>query len=191
MLRTMKHLLFFQIVISLMSCGKSVFVEEVKRYHFDIKPYTRSNYRIFRDLFQDFNDKVGEDVLVLVLQDGSSDMSRITMTKGLESRKSKIGFGGWQSDSSFNENCLRQPFKIIKKVYTMDLEFDEDFVKNRAQTDDKVARRELHTLFLHEVGHGFKLKHDPRRDAVMYEKVDSSKRDHRRFYRKVLDFLND
>ena len=186
----MKHLLFINIVISLISCGESMFVEEVKQYHFDIRPYTQSNYRIFHDLFQDFNNEVGEDVLVLVRRNGSPEMSHITMTKGLEKSKDKIGFGGWQSDTSFNKNCLRKPFKVIKKVYTMNLEFDDDFVKNRVTTNDQGAKRELQTLFLHEVGHGLKLKHDSSRDAVMYKKVDRRPRNQRRFYRKVLAFLN-
>lgn len=187
----MNLLLVFLLAVSLISCGQSPFVEEVKQYSFDIKPYTRSNYRIFRKLFRDFNEAVGENVLVLVRRDGSEEMSHITLTKGLEERKEKIGFGGWQSDSSFNEDCLRKPFKVIKKVYTMNLEFDYDFVKNRVTTDNQGAKRELQTLFLHEVGHGLKLKHDSRRDAVMYERVDNRQRDHQRFYRKVLNFLND
>lgn len=190
MLRTMKHLLFIMMVVSLISCGESMFVEEVKQYRFDIKPYTQSNYRIFRDLFRDFNNKVGEDVLVLVRRDSSPEMSHITLTKGLEKSKDKIGFGGWRSDASFNKDCLRKPFKVIKKVYTMNLEFDDDYVKNRVTTDDQGAKRELQTLFLHEVGHGLKLKHDPSRNAVMYKKVDRRPRDQRRFYRKVFDFLN-
>ena len=168
-----------------------MFVEEVKQYHFDVKPYTQSNYRIFRDLFRDFNDTVGEDVLILAYRNSSPNMSHITMTKGLEKNKNKIGFGGWRSNSRFNEDCMSKPPKIIKKVYTMNLEFDDDFVRNRSSSNEQTAKRELQTLFLHEVGHGLKLKHDPKRDAVMYAKIDSQQRDHRRFYRKVLDFLND
>ena len=179
--------------LGVVSCGDSLFISKVKDYYFEIEPASAENYRIFGKLFQNFNTSINANVLHLVDRgdlDGA-ETSYIKLTSGLHARDNKLGWGKWIRHSELNSgrNFLRQPQRVRRDVYTMRLEYDRGYLKERYYSDKESHKRQLKTLFLHELGHGFQMKHDPDRAAVMYREVNDSKKDLSSYYLRVQEFL--
>ena len=190
----MRYLLLLCVVALLaISCGDGFFVENVKRYYFAIEPATSENHRIFGQLFGDFNSRFNAPYLNIVRAGdlGQSETSTITLTPGLRYKDEKLGWGRWLISSKLNSrrSFLRRPNKVRRDTYTMELEFDHDYIKKRYYSSADNKQRELRTLFLHELGHGFQMGHDPEPQSVMYEKISDSYKDYRSFYLRVESFL--
>ena len=177
----------------LISCGDGFFVSTVKQYYFVVKPATEENRRIFRGLFGNFNRRFNESYLNLV-QEGdlsANETSTIKLTNGLLSKDGKLGWGRWLRTSKLNSRrgFLRQPHKVRKDIYTMELEFDQDYIKKRHYSNADNERRQLRTLFLHELGHGFQMGHHPDKRSVMYREINDGYKNYDSFYERANRFL--
>lgn len=182
----MRFVLLQLLFVSAVSCGDSLFVSKVKNYHFKIEPASAENYRIFGSLFHNFNISINSNVLHLVKEGDldANETSYIKLTPGLHARDNKLGWGKWIRRSEINsgKSFLRQPQKIRRDIYTMRLEYDWDYLKERYYSSKESHKRQLTTLFLHELGHGFQMRHDPDRSSVMYREINNSKKDLRSYY---------
>lgn len=189
----MKFVFSMLILLAVSSCGGSFFISNVKEYYFAISPDTSENRRIFGKLFRDFNSRFSSDVLHLAEEGAwdNSKTSRITLTEGLARKEDKLGWGKWIRHSRLNsgQSFLRSPHKLRKDIYTMDIEFDKNHFKKWHRSDDKNHKQQLKTLFLHELGHGFQLDHEPNRSSIMYKEINVGKKDYQSYYLKVEKFL--
>lgn len=178
----------------LVACGEDFFVANVKRYYFTVSPATPENHRIFRNLFGDFNRRFNTPYLNLIVNGGAlpaDETSTIVLTRGLLHADGKLGWGKWVRTSKLNRSkgFWQKPYKVRKDIYTMELEFDRDYMQERYYSDNSKRRKQMRTLFLHELGHGFQMGHDPNRHAVMYREITDDYKDFNSYYRKVYSFL--
>ena len=189
----MRYLLLTLFVAMLVGCGDGFFVAKVKQYYFEVKPATRENHSTFSKLFIKFNNRCNAPYLNLVRGGELSvnEISTITVTSGLLRRDGKLGWGRWLKTAKLNSRrgFLNQPHKVRKDIYTMELEFDREYLRKHARSDDDEQRQQWRTLFLHELGHGFQMGHDPDRHAVMYSEINSGYKDFDAFYEKAYGFL--
>ena len=189
----MRYLWLTIAVALLVACGDGFFVSTVKQYYFVVRPATGENHRIFRELFGDFNRRFNASYLNLVRGGGlsASEISTIEMTDGLLHKDDKLGWGRWLRTSKLNSRrgFLNQPHKLRKDIYTMELEFDNDYLKKRYRSDSDKEKRQLRTLFLHELGHGFQMGHHPDRRSVMYREINDGYKNYDSFYERANQFL--
>ena len=189
----MRYLWLTFVVMLLVACGEDFFVSNVKRYYFTVSPATSENHRIFRNLFGDFNRRFNAPYLNLT-QGGAlpaEETSTIVMTRGLLQADGKLGWGKWVRTSKLNsrEGFWQKPYKVRKDIYTMELEFDRDYLQERYYSNNPKRRKQMRTLFLHELGHGFQMGHDPNRNSVMYREITDDYKDFNSYYRRVYNFL--
>lgn len=181
------------VVTLLISCGEGFFVSTIKQYYFVVKPTTGENRRIFRELFGEFNSRVNAPYLNLIGEGelSASETSTIELTHGLLHRDEKLGWGRWLKTSKLNSRSgfLNQPHKVRKDIYTMELEFDNGFLKKHYQSNDDADQQLARTLFLHELGHGLQMGHHPSRRSIMYREINSGYKDYDAFYRSAYRFL--
>ena len=189
----MRYLFLVLFVAMLVGCGDGFFVAKVKQYYFAVKPATRENHSIFGNLFREFNTRCNAPYLNLVREGDLSvnETSTITVTSGLLRKDGKLGWGRWLKTAKLNSRSgfLNRPHKVRKDIYTMELEFDREYLQTRARSDNDEHRQQWRTLFLHELGHGFQMGHDPDRRSVMYREINGGYKDFDAFYERAYSFL--
>lgn len=189
----MKYLWLTFAVALLVACGDGFFISTTKQYYFVVEPATGENHRIFRALFGDFNRRFNASYLNLVREGALSanETSTIKLTRGLVRKDGKLGWGQWLRTSKLNSRrgFLNSPHKVRKDIYTMKLEFDNDYLKKRYHSYDEKDQQQLRTLFLHELGHGFQMGHHPDKSSVMYREVGDGHKDYNSFYERAYRFL--
>ena len=189
----MRYLWLTFAVVLLVSCGDGFFVSTSKQYYFVVRPATGENHSIFKELFGNFNHRFNASYLNLVREGdlSASETSTIELTRGLLSRDDKLGWGRWLRTSKLNSRSgfLNQPYKVRKDIYTMELEFDSNYIKKRYRSHNDKDKRQLSTLFLHELGHGFQMGHHPDSRSVMYREINDGYKDYDSFYERAYRFL--
>lgn len=145
-------------------------------------------------LVQDFNSNAG--FIALTMVDSSNDANSIVeFRKGIEESEGKIGYG----QSSFRAvtapvtDNLRGKSIETKNYFSMNLEFDADFFKERMGKDSSDSERQrLQLLFFHEVGHGLTFNHENIPASVMYPYINQAQGvDFYGFFQKVRAFFED
>ena len=189
----MRYLWLTFMVVLLVACGEDFFIANVKRYYFTVSPATPENHRIFNELFGNFNRRFNTPYLNLTHSGAlpASETSTIVLTRGLLHADGKLGWGKWVRTSQLNsrQGFLQKPYKVRKDIYTMKLEFDRDYLQERYYSHKSNHKKQMRTLFLHELGHGFQMGHHPNRRSVMYREITDDYKDLNSYYRRVYDFL--
>ncbi len=177
----------------LLGCGGGFFVAKVKQYYFAIEPATSENRAIFSKLFEELNERCNAPYLNIVRRGAlsASGISTITVSSGLRKVDNKLGWGRWIRTTKLNSRrgFLQRPHKVRKDIYTMELEFDREFMQEHARARNEAKYSRWRTLFLHELGHGFQMGHDPERSSVMYSRITSGYKDYDTFYERAYNFL--
>ena len=102
-----------------------------------------------------------------------------------------LGWAQWRTCtkvSSF-KTLLVSPHKMLTKIHTMHLEFDETRFREWHYSERVDEREKATNLFMHEVGHGLHLMHDPDESSVMYQSINDAKKNYQKFYNKAASFL--
>lgn len=184
---------FFAVLgaLALTACGASYETTKVKDYRMTLVSGDADLKDEFRKLIDDYNRFAGIQALTWV-NDADDANSAIVVTKGLKLQDGHhIGWGQWMSDSEA-ENPLTTPGRKPKRqvVYSMRVEFDEDWIRARMGHDDVKKTYENQKLFFHEVGHGLELSHASSPRDVMYAEVSGDK-DFVGYFDYVRDYLGD
>ena len=142
-------------------------------------------------LIQDYNGNVGSEVLEYSESlDGAN--SEILITKGLEARDGKVGWGQWSSTTERKGTIVQIPGEKASETtkYSLQVEFDEEFLKsNEKNAENGLPNYEVRKLFAHEIGHGFQLDHDPDVKQVMYMDI-SGEKNFATYWPKIRDFFS-
>jgi hypothetical protein len=172
-----KSLSFLVLALILTSCGAQVDKKEVKTFVLGLKQGNESFKPLIKHLIEDYNTNVGQTVLEFSeTMDGAN--SPILITKGLEQRDGKVGWGQWFASTERSGTTVSVPGVRSSETtrYSLQVEFDEDFL---ATSEKEVKAGELsievRKLFAHEVGHGFQLQHVVPKDDVMYCNISGEK----------------
>ena len=133
---------------------------------------------MIQTLIADYNNNVGADVLQFGEQaDGGN--SEIVITKGLQDRDGKVGWGGGIVTVDHRESSgglVSSPEIVDSIIYSLRVEFDEDYlINNAAASEDGLPNYALRKIFAHEIGHGFFIHHDPDVSQVMFENISGTK----------------
>ena len=174
------------------ACGSSYKTKKVKNYQLALVDDNASFKTEFKALIGDFNSYAGLDVLHYA--DSAADAnSAIVITKGLQSRDGKVGWGQWlsetKSDSAMTQLEGRRPNRTVD--YSMRLEFDSDYFTSRIPGSDHTKLIDMQKLFFHEVGHGLEMVHNETdRSDMMYPDVVGDK-DFPRFFKSVRAYMSD
>ena len=145
-------------------------------------------------LVEDFNSNAGFTALTMV--DNTNDANSIVeFREGIEESEGKIGYGqsSFRTVTSPVTDNLRGKSIETKNYYSMNLEFDTDFFKERMGKDSSDPERQrLQLLFFHEVGHGLTFNHEDVATSVMYPYINQSEGvDFYGFFQKVRSFFED
>jgi len=177
---------FLLSLISLLNaCGQAGQGErEQKEYRIYVNSDDNEVQNEFRSLVDLFNARTCAKVIALV-ENADDANSHVTLTKGLQKRDGKVGWGQWER-ISYSNNTAGSDRTL---VYTMSLEFDYDYVHNRLNSDNENKRYDLTKLFSHEVGHGLQMEHDAGNvRSVMYPDI-SGEKDFDPFFKQVRGFF--
>lgn len=88
--------------------------------------------------------------------------STVKFDRELKEREGKLGYGKWETEIYEEPDFRRLEGRTLERVitYSMELEFDEKFFKERAgKSESDLQWQRLYVLFLHEVGHGLQMSH--------------------------------
>ena len=187
-------------LILYIACGDgSPLLRHKKKYYFVVSPSTPENLHVVKSYFHEFNSQFSSEVLHLTRRGGlpSDQISSITFTPNMSKKegkdKDKLGWAHWESCTRFTnlQDWLKGPHKILTKIHTMHIEFDGTQLKawHNSQQDQDLLKAK--SLFYHELGHGFHMKHEPENSSVMYATINSSPKNFRDFYLKSERFLNE
>ncbi|MGE0173821.1 MAG: matrixin family metalloprotease [Oligoflexales bacterium] len=185
------------ILLSMTACGGAAYREEkIKDYKLFFSVSDQALMNDFERLVDQYNNAadLGFSPIELVYdQDDANSLA--TITKGLEQRQEKIGFGQWKT-KTFEEPSVAQldgsrPKRIIS--YSMELEFDYDYIKQRSgAAANSLEWKEVFTLFAHEVGHGLQMNHSQVLTDVMYPSIDGNvKYNYTSYFAKVRKFFQE
>lgn len=170
------------------SCGSTVEENHSKHY---VLAYQGDNERVnqaLRDLVSEFNQLTGAEVLKYT-DDTTKANSFISLTKGLENRDQKIGWGQWITSTSEGESFSHHGHKIDREIdYSMSIELDWDYVVSRLNGNSE-KHYELQKLLFHEIGHGLQMSHSEDPKNLMYAKVNGQK-NFDEFFARVRKFFN-
>ena len=165
------------VAIGLSSCGQNVKKTSIKSYILGVNPAHEAYKPMIRMLIRDYNGNVGSEVLQYSESLDSAN-SEVIITKGLEARDGKVGWGQWSSSTERKGTVVAVPGVKSSETtkYSLQVEFDEEFLKtNEKVTANGLPNYELRKLFAHEIGHGFQLDHDPDVKQVMYMDISGEK----------------
>ncbi len=173
----MKSLSFLLMALIFTSCGAQVDKKEVKTFVLGLKQGDESFKPLIKQLIQDYNTNVGLTALEFSeTMDGAN--SSILITKGLEQRDGKVGWGQWFASTERSGTTVSVPGVRTRETtrYSLQVEFDEDFLTSNGKTvKDGELSPEVRKLFAHEVGHGFQLQHVPEQNDIMYYDISGDK----------------
>ena len=168
---------FLVLALILTSCGAQVDKKDVKTFVLGLKQGDESFKPLIRHLIEDYNTNLGLTVLEFSeTMDGAN--SPILITKGLEQRDGKVGWGQWFASTERSGTTVAVPGVKTSETtsYSLQVEFDEDFlVSNEKEVKEGELSLEVRKLFAHEVGHGFQLQHAPELTDVMYYDISGDK----------------
>jgi hypothetical protein len=185
------------LLLSLTACGGAAYREEkVKDYKIYFALPDQSLMYDFERLVSEYNEATGLENNAIELVYNEDDANSVaTITRGLERQQEKIGFGQWKT-KTFEEPSVAQldgsrPKRIVS--YSMELEFDYDYVKQRSNAaGNSTEWKEVFTLFCHEVGHGLQMNHSSIINDVMYPSIDGNVRyNYAGHFEKVRQFFAD
>ena len=167
----------FLSVFSFVSCGANVEKREIKKYVMGLKQGDESYKPLIKRMITDYNSNVGYGVLEFS-ESADSANSPVIVTKGLEKRDGKVGWGQWFS--STERRVAMVPVSGQKSTettsYTLQVEFDEDFLKSNEKDETTgLLNYEIRKLFAHEIGHGFQMAHAAEERDVMYFDISGEK----------------
>ena len=174
--------------VGLSSCGANVHSKSIKDYRVSLTQGDASFVPLLKAIVNDYNSHAGIQAVQYVDSPDQAN-SRILVTQDLEKRDGKVGWGQWFSTSERSGTNL--PGSTVDEVteYSFQVEFDADFLRNNNKIDNGVVQYEVQKLFAHEVGHGFKMDHDPAPTNVMYYDITGVK-DFNPYFERVRAFFN-
>ncbi len=173
----LRSFLLIFLLFPLVSCGSSVQKSEVKKYVMALKQGDESYRPLIRRIIEDYNNNVGYQVLEFTDSPDAAN-SPILITKGLENRDGKVGWGQWFSQTERRGSVVPLPGQKTTETttYSLQVEFDEDFLAaNLKEASPGLLNVEIRKLFAHEVGHGFQMGHAPNERDVMYFDISGEK----------------
>ena len=173
-------------------------INHKKRYYFTLSPHSEQNRELLNFYFYKFNSNFNVDVLNFLPYDhnrSDDELSTILMIPHMSQRQGEddgtLGWAQWRTCTKVSnfKTLLVSPHKMLTKIHTMHLEFDETQFTKWHHSEHLAEREKAKSLFLHEVGHGFHLIHDPDKNAVMYESINNENKNYQKYYNKVASFL--
>ena len=184
-------------------CQTDIYTTDIKEYRFTIEPRTERNVLLFRSFFRAFNrqfeKQFGQPRLLQLtstktnntstIHIGDNNQYRIRNIDGQEYKT--VGKGNWQRNSYvhiYGGILLRQQ-KVIENIYSMKLYFNEHYLHEWHSSTDYLTRQQAYTLFLHELGHGMQMGHEPESTDIMYYQINRNKKDLSAFMRRVAKFM--
>jgi len=158
------------------ACGQSYDDEIIKEYRLTVTNGTAEHSKIFRALIAEYNRDAGFEALRWV-DSAEQANSAIIVTKGLQQRDGKVGWGQWLSETEHDKDFTIVPGERIDRTitYSMRLEFDQDYIETRSASTDPARLNDVKKLFTHEVGHGLMLGHANTPADVMYYDISGDK----------------
>lgn len=173
----------------LSSCGDQYSTEEVKDYRLFVQTSDPDVQQFFYELIQTYNQRAGLTAISYVSNPDEAN-STIKLVKGLRLRDKKVGWGQWVKETKTSGSGLfgnsGSPTRTV--LYSMKVEFDEDYMLSRKDSEDEQQQDEIFKLFAHEVGHGFLFDHHPDPNNVMYFDVSGAK-DYSNYFSNVRSFF--
>lgn len=178
-------LLFYTLVFA--SCGTKIKNTEIKEYTVSLSSEDKTLIPLLKSLVDDFNAQAGVHALQYV-ESADQANSRIVVVEGLEKRDGKVGWGQWFAETE--RRGIHAPGGTVNKTtrYTLQAEFDADFLRTHSKIENGVLDIEAQKLFAHEIGHGFQMDHNPDRANVMYFDITGTK-DFSDFWPRVQAFF--
>lgn len=185
--------LFLAVVLAILftSCGAQVEKSEVKTYVLALQDSDPAHAPLVKKMIEDYNAEAGFRALEFSDSIDSANCP-VIITKGLEKRDGKVGWGQWFS--STEREGLMVPLPGTRSTetvrYSLQVEFDEDFLKSNNKSETAGGLNiEIRKLFAHEIGHGFQFQHAPEEKDVMYYDI-SGEKDFSKYWPRVRDFFN-
>lgn len=186
-----RFFIFIVLAVAFSSCGARVQKTEVKTFVLGLKDSDTSYRPLVRRMIEDYNTNVGFRALEFADSMDSANCP-ILITRGLEKRDGKVGWGQWFS--STERTGVMVPVSVpgaeTKETirYTMQVEFDQDFLTSNNKDENGALNIEIRKLFAHEVGHGFQLQHTPEERDVMYYDISGDK-DFTSYWPRIREFF--
>lgn len=176
------------LTLGIVSCGANVKSKSVKEYRVTLAKGDSSFVPLIKTLVSDYNANAGLQALQYV---DSADQanSRIVITEGLEKRDGKVGWGQWLTSSQRSGSNIPGGSIDETTEYSLQVEFDADFLRSNSKIDDGAVQYEAQKLFAHEIGHGFQMDHDPDVSNVMYLDITGIK-DFKSYFSRVRSFFS-
>jgi hypothetical protein len=174
----MSRLLFcLGLALGFSSCGAKVEKSSVKSYVLGMKSGDEKYKPLIKQMIDDYNAGLG--MRVLEFSDSMDDANcPVLITKGLEQRDGKVGWGQWFSQTERRGTVVQVPGTVMTETvrYSLQVELDQDFLdSNSKDAAAKGLNMEIKKLFAHEIGHGFQMSHDPTVSDVMYFDISGDK----------------
>jgi hypothetical protein len=159
------------------ACGAQVDKSEVKTYVLALQNSDSSHTPLVKKMIEDYNAEAGFRALEFSDSIDNSNCP-VIITKGLEKRDGKVGWGQWFSTTE--RDGLMVPIPGTRSTetvrYSLQVEFDEDFLKSNNKSETNGALNvEIRKLFAHEIGHGFQFQHVPEENDIMYYDISGDK----------------
>jgi hypothetical protein len=159
------------------SCGAAVEKKSVKSYVLGLKSGDPKYTPLIKTLIADYNAGLG--MRVLDFSESMDDAnSPVLITKGLERRDGKVGWGKWISQTQRAGTVVPVPGTVMNETvtYSLQIELDQDFLDgNQRKASNGGLNDDLRKLFAHEIGHGFQLEHVSNIKDVMFEDIAGDK----------------
>jgi hypothetical protein len=169
------------------SCGMSTQESSVKNFTLSCVNADTAVHDGFRALVSKYNSEAGFEALSYTANPDDAN-SPIYLSKGLNQREGKVGWGQWLSETEERRTYLPQPKALRTTSYSMRLELDEDFMRLKINSMKESDQIDVRKLFYHEVGHGMQMDHDPDVSSVMYYDISGDK-DFPAYFSKVQAFF--
>lgn len=173
------------------SCGAQLERTEVKTYVLALKDSDRSHAKIVKQMIDDYNGNVGFKALEYSESIDTANCP-VIITKGLEKRDGKVGWGQWFSTTEREGLMIPVPGTRSSETvrYSLQVEFDEDFItSNTKNSTNGELNIEVRKLFAHEIGHGFQFQHEAAENDVMYYDISGDK-DFSTYWPRVRSFFS-
>lgn len=169
------------------SCGMSTQERSVKSFTLSCMNADTALHDGFRALVSKYNSEAGFEALHYTANPDEAN-SPVYLSKDLNQREGKVGWGQWLSETEERRTYLPQPKAMRTTSYSMRLELDEDFMRLKINSMKESDQTDVRKLFYHEVGHGFQMGHDPEVSSVMYYDITGDK-DFPAYFTKVREFF--
>lgn len=179
-------------LVSTFGCGQRVDEVEVKNFRLTLVGPDQSLVQTIKKLIDQYNAGVGIQSLRYVEHEEEAN-SPIILTKGLNARDGKVGWG--QAIAEIEENNTADGLSGVKVDRTvrhaMRVEFDEEYIRERSvATATAEQKYDLQKLFSHEVGHGMEMLHDEKNpENVMFPDIGGQK-DFEAYYAYIRSYFS-